>query len=445
MKRSIDRSAPVAERRAFGKSRRRVVPRSDQAIWRPGPARTDPVALLESSTRGRIEELLPIKWGRMAATPFAFFRGAVPVMAADLASQPTTRLHVQMCGDAHVRNLGAFAAPDGHLVFDINDFDESMPGPWEWDLKRLATSLVLAGREAGQRPRIAESAVKALVRSYRESLACFSTMPPVEVMRHEIRRYQRATPAQSVLQKAERTSPLHALLKLTVSAPRGLRRFRHRPPLLTPVSRSAARRVLASLASYRSSISHDRQFFFDAYRPVDVAFKVVGTGSVGVRDYVVLCLGEGWTDPLFLQVKEEPPSSYAPLLPKLPPPRHEGRRVAVAQHRMQTISDPFLGWTSIEGRDFLVRQLADHKASVEPPEMRGGALPAYAEVSGELLAKAHARTGDAAALSGYCGRNDRLDEVIAQFAVAYADQTEADHAVFLKAIRAGRLRARRGL
>jgi uncharacterized protein (DUF2252 family) len=380
----------------------------------------------------------------MAASPFGFFRGAVPVMALDLARSPVTGVRVQMCGDAHVRNLGAYAAPDGHLVFDINDFDETMPGPWEWDVKRLAASLVLAGREAGDGDPLCADAVGALVSSYREALKEFAVMSALALARFEIRRYRRG-PVTRILEKAERATPLHSLEKLTVPSRGGLRRFPKRPPLLQPLEPDGARRVIGSLKSYRETVSDDRQLVLNAYRLVDVAFKVVGTGSVGTRDYAVLAFGDGADHPLFLQVKEEPPSSYADVLPRVARPPHEGRRVAQGQHRMQTVSDPFLGWTTCAGRPYLVRQLADHKASIGPEELKGVALTEYARVCGEVLAKAHARTGDAAILYGYCGETNRLDGAIGKFAIAYADQTESDHAAFVKAIRAGKIRARRGI
>jgi uncharacterized protein (DUF2252 family) len=438
------RFAPARERLAFGKGRRRLLRRTDQGRLKEWAGRPDPLATLLKASRGRLPELLPIKWGRMAASPFGFFRGAVPVMALDLARLPVTRIRVQMCGDAHVRNLGAFAAPDGHLVFDINDFDETMPGPWEWDVKRLAASLVLAGREAGDGDSLCASAAEEFVFSYRAALKKFSLMSALDLARFEIRRYRRG-PVARVLEMAERATPLHSLEKLTVASRGGVRRFPKRPPLLLPLEPARARRVLGSLRAYRDTVSDDRQLVLDAYRLVDVAFKVVGTGSVATRDYAVLAFGDGADHPLFLQVKEEPPSSYAAVLPGAARPSHEGRRVAQGQHRMQTVSDPFLGWTTLEGRHYLVRQLADHKAAIEPEQLKGPALKAYARVCGELLAKAHARTGDAAILYGYCGDTDRLDRAIGKFAIAYADRTEADHAAFVKAIRAGRIRARMGV
>jgi uncharacterized protein (DUF2252 family) len=429
------------ERQAYGKSCREVLHRVDQANWAPPANRSDPVESLIASNQDRLPELLPIKWGRMAVSPFNFFRGADPLMAADLASLPTTGLRVQICGDAHVRNLGAFAAPDGHLVFDLNDFDETISGPWEWDLKRLAVSLVLAGEDAGSDSGVCKDAVLSLVSTYRQAMERFAELTAIDLARYEVRRHSKVGCVRDVLAKAEHATPKHMLEKLTVVGRDGSRRFADHPPLLHHVPESVAQSVLASLGPYRGTLSPDRQQVLDAYHPFNVAFKVVGTGSVGTRDYVVLYFGHDLDDPLFMQVKEEPPSCYTPYLPDVSPFEHQGRRVAEGQRRMQTVGDPFLGWTSIEGRDFLVRQLADHKAAVDPQDLKGDALIEYGLVCGEILAKAHARTGDAVELSGYCGSADKLDKAIAKFAAAYAEQTARDHALLVKAIKAGKLKA----
>jgi uncharacterized protein (DUF2252 family) len=427
-----------AERQAEGVDRRRVVRRVDQAAWAPAPTRADPVALIQTANAERLPKLVPIKMGRMATSPFSFFRGAAPVMAADLAALPTTGLRVQLCGDAHVQNIGAFAAPDGHLVFDLNDFDETIPGPWVWDLKRLAASFVLAGREAGAPDRACSGATRTLVASYREAMARFAAMTMIDLLRVEVKRHMRRGPVHDALVKAERVTPLRALERLTVAA--GERRLFHdEPPLLEHVPDSTAVAVIASLRPYRDTLGPDRQLLLDSYEPHDVAFKVVGTGSVGTYDYVVLCYGAGPADPLILQIKEELASCYASSLPEASAFTHQGRRVAEGQHRMQTACDPLLGWTTLEGRDYLVRQLSDHKARVDTEHLRRGGLLAYATVAGEILAKGHARTGDAVAIAAYCGRTGKLDKAIARFATAYADQTEADHAQFVEAVRAGRI------
>ncbi|HYN16040.1 MAG TPA: DUF2252 domain-containing protein [Terriglobales bacterium] len=427
------------ERRDHGRRLRKACSRVEQARWKPPAGRHDPVALITTANRGRVPQLLPIKYQRMAASSFGFFRGAAPVMAADLASQPRCGLTVQICGDAHVRNLGAFSAPDGRLIFDINDFDETVRGPFEWDVKRLATSLMLAGREAHDTDKHCKDAVRVFVRAYREAMFGFSRMTVLDLARYRVHRHLHFAPLRSVLRKAERATPRHNLERLTAVAG-GSRRFKPQPPLLTRVDKQTASRVLAALKSYRQTLAPERQHFFDQYHPLDVAFKVVGTGSVGTRDYIVLMLGSGGTDALFLQVKEEPPSCYARYLPDLRPAEHEGRRVVEGQRAMQAQSDIFLGWTAMEGRDYLVRQLSDHKASIETADLQGDGLLQYALVCGEVLAKGHARSGDACALAGYLGSSPKFDTAIADFARAYADQTARDHERFVEAIKSGKIR-----
>lgn len=428
------------ERIAWGRRQRKRVGRSRQGKWPPVSDRPDPIAIIKESNAERRPDLIPIKVARMSLSPFTFYRGAAPVMASDLAALPTTGIRTQMCGDAHVQNIGAFAAADGHLVFDLNDFDETIPGPWEWDLKRLAVSLVLAGRDAGSGERRCHDAVRALVRSYRQSMDHFSQLRFLDLMRFEVRHRLRRGPIGAALRKAERATPLESVKKLTVPDRRLGRRFRDVPPLLREVSGRMARKVLASLGPYRATLGPDRQLAFDIYRPIDVAFKVVGTGSVGTRDYIVLFFGNSTRDPLVLQIKEELPSCYARFLHDVPPFANQGRRTAEGQHRMQSATDPFLGWTTLEGRDYLVRQLADHKAKIETSDLKGAALEQFALVAGEILSKAHARTGDACAIVGYCGAGDTLDKAIAKFAGRYADQTEQDWARFRRAVKAGLFR-----
>jgi uncharacterized protein (DUF2252 family) len=435
MRRPPARFEREADRIAFGRARRDRASRAGQARWTPPARRADPVETLARSFEGRLPELLPVKEARMSASPFGFFRGAVPVMAADLASLPRTGVEAQLCGDAHVRNLGAYAAPDGHLLFDINDFDETIHGPFEWDLKRLATSVVLAGREAGARDAACGEAVEELVSSYRAWIDRFRAMSPLELIRYQVRRFRGMSVVEKVLWKAERETPERTLLRLTVPAGRGRRRFAQRPPLLFPLGPADARRVVSSLGRYRATLSDDRQLLLDAYRPVDAAFKVVGTGSVGARDYVVMLASAGASELLFLQIKQEFASAYAPYLKRAARTPHEGQRVAQAQHRMQTLSDPLLGWTAIEGRHFLVRQLSDHKAAIEPGDLKGSALAGYARLAGELFAKAHARTGDPAVIHGYCGNSEKLDRAIRRFAIGYADQMTKDFTSFRTAVR----------
>ena len=432
-----------AERRKHGRLLRKTCSRVDQARWKHSPGRPDPVALVIAATRGHVPQLIPIKYQRMAESAFGFFRGAAPVMAADLASQPRCGLTVQICGDAHVRNLGSFSALDGRLIFDLNDFDETLRGPFEWDVKRLATSLVLAGREAHDTDKHSKEAVRVFVRAYREAMFGFSRMTVLDLARYRVHRHPHFAPLQSVLRKAEGATPRHSLEKLTV-ATGGTRRFRQNPPLLTRVDAKTASRVLAALKSYRQTLAPERQHFFDQYHPEDVAFKVVGTGSVGTRNYVVLLLGNGKTDALFLQLKEEMPSCYARYLPELRPEENEGRRVVEGQRAMQAQSDFLLGWTTMQGRDYLVRQLADHKASIEIEDLAGEGLLQYGLVCGEVLAKGHARSGDPCALAGYLGASPKFDTAISGFAVAYADQTARDHEAFVAAVKSGKIKAAGG-
>ena len=383
--------------------------------------------------RGRVPALIQLKYQLMAASPFGYFRGAAPVMAADLAVLPSTGIICQLCGDAHVRNLGAFAVPDGRLVFDINDFDETIRGPFEWDLKRMAASLVLAGRASSHKESAVRETVERFVARYAAQMRAFAKMPSLEVGRFQVHRLGQVEPVLDALLKAERATPLHTLEKLTEPStssgkdkPGAPRRFIESEPTLTRVTGRKAAAVLASLGSYREMLEPQRQHLLSLYRPVDVAFKVVGTGSVGLRDYCIYFEGNGPKDPLFLQIKEEPASAYAPYLPDAAPPRHNGQRVAEGQKAMQVQSDPFLGWTRISGRDYLVRQLNDHKGSIDLEDLAGSGLEAYGEVCGELLARGHARSGDPLILSGYIGSGDGFAEALAKFGSAYADQTEKD-------------------
>jgi len=422
----------------YGKNCRERVSRVGQGEWKPRADRPDPCELIRAATAGRVPELLPIKRQRMSASPFGFFRGATSVMAADLAKLPHTGMLTQICGDAHVRNLGAYAAPDGRLIFDINDFDETIRGPWEWDIKRLATSLVLAGREAHDSGVRCKQAVSLFVRTYREFMLRFSEMTVLELARYQVHRQLQGSPVAGVLRKAEKSTPQQNLEKLAVKTARRGWRFRDAKPLLFHLPAKVVGQVLASLASYRQTLSAERQHFLDCYRPMDVAFKVVGTGSVGVRDHVILAFGRGDDDPLFLQIKEEPPSCYSPYL-KSRNKVHQGQRVVEGQRLMQAQSDIFLGWTTIAGRDYLVRQLSDHKATIEIEDLRRNGLLQYAEVCGEVLAKAHARSGDACVLAGYLGSSEKFDLAITAFAVAYANQTTEDYEHFLACVKKGRL------
>jgi uncharacterized protein (DUF2252 family) len=415
------------ERRALGRARRKQLARQKHSQWKPESRRRGPLELMQESMRGRIPQLIALKYDRMLASPFGYFRGAVPVMAADLSALPNTGIINQICGDAHVRNLGAFAAPDGRLVFDINDFDETVRGPFEWDLKRLATSLALAGRALLAKKSACEVAVLAFTERYRKFIDTFSRMPVTEMARYQVHRLQRISPVSRALLKAERSTPVHNLDQLTTpaNAPAEKRRFKEQEPLLTRVNSTQRRAILASLVEYNQTLQPERRHFLAQYYPIDVAFKVVGTGSVGLRDYVVYFEGNGLGDPLFLQIKEQPGSAYAPYVaPDLA--SHEGHRVVNGQRAMQFQSDPFLGWTTIANRHYEVRQLNDHKGSIEIEDLAGEGLVEYAQMCGELLARGHSRSGDPCVLAGYIGNGKRFGEAIMRFADAYADQTEKD-------------------
>jgi uncharacterized protein (DUF2252 family) len=428
------------ERRAWGQSQRKQVHRQDHKTWNAKDRRHSALALMEESMRGRVSPLVSLKYERMMESPFGFFRGAVPVMAADLSVLPHTEIRNQICGDAHVRNLGAYAAPDGRLVFDINDFDETICAPFEWDIKRLATSIILAGREIGGKTAKCQEAAFTCLRHYHKLIDTFAEMPVVDLAHYQVHRLQHVTPVSQVLLKAERATPLHVLEQLTTTGKpqktgkvsKGAktkpspRLFKENKPILTRLTPAQAKPVLASLKKYEESLQPERRHFLSLYHPIDVAFKVVGTGSVGLRDYVIYFEGNGASDPLFLQIKEEPNSAYAPYLKGVAENGHQGQRVVNGQRAMQFQTDPFLGWTTIENRHYLVRQLNDHKASIEVTDLKDQGLIEYAEMCGELFARGHARSGDACILAGYLGNGEKFDKAIVQFATAYADQTERD-------------------
>jgi uncharacterized protein (DUF2252 family) len=421
--------ATPQEQRNLGQARRKQVGRQEHNELKPKARKTPALNLLARSMHGRVPALIKLKYMLMAESPFGYFRGAVPVMAADLAVLPNTGLVCQLCGDAHVRNLGAFAAPDGRLVFDINDFDETIRGPFEWDLKRMAASLVLAGRGSGHKESAARGTVEKFVARYCAQMRAFAQMSSLEVAHYQVHRLGQAAPVHQALMEAERATPQHTLDQLTEPTPGkpgADRRFKEIKPILTRVTGARAAAVLAALGPYRQMLEPQRQHLLSLYRPVDVAFKIVGTGSVGLRDYCVYFEGNGPGDPLFLQIKEEPASAYSPYLTDAQPPHHNGQRVAEGQKAMQVQSDPFLGWTHFAGRDYLVRQLNDHKGSIDLEDLAGGGLEAYAEVCGELLARGHARSGDPLILNGYIGNGDGFAEALAKFGSAYADQTEKD-------------------
>jgi uncharacterized protein (DUF2252 family) len=459
-----------ADRLALGLAARKQLARSAHAEFSTAACKHDPLELLRAAERDRIPRLVKIKHERMAANPFGFFRGAVPIMAADLACHPNTGLLTQLCGDAHVANLGAYGAPDGRLVFDINDFDETIRGPFEFDLKRLATSLLLAGRLAGIKRTARRDAVLHFACRYRESMHEFSTMPVLELARYQIHRLAEIDPMPAIFEQAERSTPQKSLKSLTEPVPTPKtnpksrvphlrdsstvakvganassdttpRRFQSHPPLLARLANKERDLVLAALGPYTRTLQPERRHFLAQYEPLDVAFKVVGTGSVGLRDYCIYLEAisrPAHTDPLFLQIKEEPASAYAAYLPDGDTHIHQGHRVMDGQRAMQLTSDPFLGYTTIEGRDFLVRQLNDHKATIDVEKLDAKSLLGYADLCGELFARSHARAGDPVTIAAYLGNNARFDHALLTFARAYADKTEHDFDLFKHSLKTGK-------
>jgi uncharacterized protein (DUF2252 family) len=457
-----------AERSARGRGARAELPRSVHAAWEPGPRRRDPVDLLEEQAETRLPELVPIRYGRMLASPFTFFRGAAYLMAADLADGPRTGLHTQLCGDAHLSNFGIFAAPDRKRVFSINDFDETLPGPFEWDVKRLAASFAVAGRERGFSKTVRSSIVMAAVREYREAMARFAAMRNIDVWyaRLDVAGIaEQLGAAMSTKQKkrfettvahAHTKDSMRALSKLCQEID-GELRIVGDPPLVTPIEdvvpgaeqehlEEVVRRMIRT---YRLTLPHDRRNLLESYRYVHAARKVVGVGSVGARAWILLLLGRDDDDPLFLQFKEAQPSVLEPFLGKSRYAQH-GQRVVEGQRMMQAAPDIMLGWeriVAIDGqkKDFYIRQLWDAKGSAEVESMDPSALEAYGRICGWTLARAHARSGDRLAIAAYLGNGDAFDRAMATFAETYADQNERDYAALQQAVDAGRVSAETGL
>jgi uncharacterized protein (DUF2252 family) len=438
------------DRLAAGKKLREKVPRSLHARWAFRRNRDDPIELLKESDRGRLRALLPIRYARMRESPFAFFRGAAALMAADLASTPVTGIRVQACGDCHVANFGGFGTPERQLVFDINDFDETLPGPWEWDVKRLAASIVLAMRQAGIGERTCSDAARTSVESYRKHMREYAEMSALDVWYShlnaelfvqyadtlEARKRWKKLEAKATLNTSGREFPKIAAMR------HGRPRIIDHPPLIYHSREIAAigKRVRQMFHRYRGNLPEERRIVLDRYELVDVARKVIGVGSVGTRCAVALLMA-GPHDPLLLQFKEAHASVLEPYAGKS---RYEnqGQRVVTGQRMLQSASDVFLGWTcDDQGHDFYFRQLRDMRMKIDIEGMSKQDWFEYVELCGWVLARAHARTGDPAWIAGYLGRTDAFDEAIATFAIAYADQTERDHVSFLKVIRAGRIRA----
>jgi uncharacterized protein (DUF2252 family) len=441
-----DERVSVVERLAAGKALRGTVPRASHGAWSTDVERPDPVDVLRSNDGHRLPDLLPLRYARMAATPFGFLRGSAAVMARDLASTPASGLHVQACGDAHLANFGAYGTPERQLVFDVNDFDETLRAPWEWDIKRLAASIVVAARTNGLKPAAARDAARAGVASYRGRMREYAQMPYVQLWYAELDAGQvlASLPrsgrnvVQTELDKAVSHDQLGALGHLSETVD-GQLRIVDRPPLITHVADGhAAQRILQLHRGYLGSLQPDRRELVERYNYVDFARKVVGVGSVGTRCDVVLLLGSTSADPLFLQIKEATGSVLEPYAGKSSLDNH-GHRVVAGQRRTQAAPDIFLGWGEVDGTQYYVRQLQDMKGSANIARMNAAQLKAYAELCGWALARAHARTGDPASIAGYLGRSAVFDSAVADFAVAYADQTERDHAALVAAIKAGKV------
>jgi uncharacterized protein (DUF2252 family) len=439
-----------------GRARRKSTPRRDHAAWTP-PADRDPVATVVASNAGRIPDLVPIRMGRMIASPFAFFRGSAAVMAADLATTPVMGATVQLCGDAHLANFGIYGSPERRLVFDLNDFDETLPGPWEWDLKRLAASLAIASRENGFPDATARDIARRAAFTYRRwirqfgrqrALSVWYAAIPIESILERIARSPRGG-LQISIDDALRHDHIGALGKLSEPSGDGSWVIRHRPPLIQrlPDDESSRRAVPALYKAYVSALAPDRRILVEKHRIVDVALKVVGVGSVGTRCYIALMAGPAG-GPLVLQMKEARPSVLEPYRHgRAVRIRNQGKRVVTGQRIMQAVSDIFLGWTKspMTGVEYYVRQLRDMKYSVDIATLRPEGMRTYADCCGWALARAHARAGDPALIGGYLGTSDAFDEAVASFAIAYADQTERDHAELVAAVRAGRVEATTGI
>jgi uncharacterized protein (DUF2252 family) len=451
-----------------GRAARQQAPRSAHGDWAPAPDRRDPVAVLAAQAATRVPELVPIRYGRMLVSPFTFYRGAAAVMAADLAATPDSGIYVQACGDAHISNFGGFATPDRRVVFSPNDFDETLPGPWEWDVKRMAASAEIAGRDVGLPAGSRRWIVKDCVREYREAMRAFAGRSHLDVW------YERLTASEIVdrfggrlsskgriefarpFDKARRKTSLRAVKKLTVRVD-GELRFSHVPPLLVPIrelvgpvdAREQSTFVQTVLDQYAESLDADREYLFRTHRFVDMARKVVGVGSVGTRAWIFLLVGRDGKDPLVLQAKEAQPSVLEPYL-GASEFANSGERVVRGQRISQAASDVFLGWqrsVGLDGQehDFYVRQLWDWKASADLSTLSEDGLHAYTRACGWSLARAHARSGDRLAIAAYLGAGPVFDRAIARFAAAYADQNELDHGRLTEAVAAGEVPAKSGV
>lgn len=440
-----------AQRCAAGKALRETVPRSSHAGWQASPGRADPIDLLAASNQGRLPELIPIRHERMAQSAFGFFRGAAAIMAADLARTPASGIRVQVCGDCHLLNFGAFATPERRLIFDINDFDETLPAPFEWDVKRLAASSVVAGRHIGLSKGQCAEAAAAVVRAYREQMAQFAEMRELEIWYHrgdaekfvaEMRDKKRQKFLLSRIEKARKQGIIdHDFPRLAENT--GTPRIKDNPPLIFHAQRQLGDEfrdaMNEAIELYKKSLPDHCRALIDRFKLCDVAIKVVGVGSVGTACAIGLFMASD-DDPLFLQFKEARASVLEPYAGASIYPNH-GQRVVAGQRLMQSAGDMLLGWThgGMRGRDFYIRQLRDMKIAPLIGDMNPGVFRNYGIRCGQVLAQAHARSGQAAAISGYLGTRDVFDAAVADFAADYAEQNERDYKVFVKALRDGRL------
>jgi uncharacterized protein (DUF2252 family) len=457
----------VEQRRSAGREARKAAPRAAHGAFAPAADRPDPIAILRAQDDDRMADLVPIRWGRMSSSPFAFYRGSAALMAADLAPLPRTGLTVQLCGDAHLSNFGLYGSPERELLFDVNDFDETLPGPFEWDLKRLAASFVLASRNNGLGEDVARETALAAVRSYREHMTAYAEMRELDVWYSHIvaddllemvragRINKKASKAvvkagvkytEKGFAKARGRDSLQAAGKLT-EVVEGLRRIVDQPPLVMHLQElDDSMHGYRLFEQYRATLEDDRRELLSRYEVVDVARKVVGVGSVGTRCIIVLLIGRDNDDPLFLQVKEAGPSVLEPYLGRSRF-THCGHRVVAGQRLTQAASDIFLGWmTGQPGkRHFYWRQLRDMKGSIETEQLKGPGLEILATMCGWTLARGHARSGHRIAIASYLGVSDRFDQGIADFAVSYADQAEKDYETVLKAIKRGKIAVETGI
>ncbi len=442
------------ERKAAGRALRDQVKRGDLGRWSPKENRLDPIDLIEDAHAGRLEQLVPVRVGRMVASPYAFLRGSASLMAEDFAVLPRTGIEPVICGDAHLGNFGFYASPERDLVFDLNDFDEAHPGPWEWDLWRLATSIWVAGRQNGLAEATCEDAALWCAAAYRKQISRLAGQPllarsfdrmDIDRMRQEMADWSlRAEIERSANVARTRTSD-RALPKLTREQD-GVRHIVDQPPLVMHVSNEEKERLIDGLEVYLRTLPSHWRRVLSAYVVVDVAHKVVGVGSVGLRAFVALLQGNNAQDLLFLQLKQARRSCVASFVHgDIAWHTHQGQRVVEYQQTLQTVSDPLLGWTTVDNRDYYVRQFRDMKGAVTVESMDGSALMDYGRICGALLAKGHARSTGATMLSGFLGKGDVADRAFARFARSYADQTEADHRALQQAVKSGRLPAEHGI